>query len=59
MAEDAENLKKGDHVSWQSHGSAATGEVEEKITKDTRKAGRTVRASSDDPQYLVKIRNIW
>jgi hypothetical protein len=28
--------------------------VEKKITKDTEAAGRTVRASSDDPQYEVK-----
>jgi len=45
---------KGDHVSWKSHGGEAVGEVEKKITKDTEAAGRTVRASEDDPQYLVK-----
>ena len=28
--------------------------VEKKITEDTEEAGRTVRASKDDPQYLVK-----
>jgi len=50
----AKDLKKGDHVTWQSHGSEAAGEVEKKITKDTEAAGRTVRASRDDPQYLVK-----
>jgi hypothetical protein len=47
-------IKKGDHVSWQSHGGTAEGIVEEKITKDTEAAGRQVRASKDDPQYLVK-----
>jgi len=45
---------KGDHVSWKSHGGEAVGEVEKKITEDTKAAGRTVRASEDDPQYLVK-----
>ena len=25
-----------------------------KITEDTEEAGRTVRASSDEPQYLVR-----
>jgi hypothetical protein len=50
----AENLKKGDHVSWQSHGGEAEGVVEKRITDDTKAAGRTVRASDDDPQYLVK-----
>jgi Hypervirulence associated proteins TUDOR domain len=49
-----ENLRKGDKVRWNSHGSEAVGEVEEKITEDTEAAGRKVRASPDDPQYLVK-----
>jgi hypothetical protein len=47
-------FKKGDKVSWQSHGSTATGTVERKLTADTEAAGRTVRASKEDPQYLVK-----
>ncbi len=47
-------FKKGDKVSWKSHGGEAVGEVEEKITEDTEAGGRTVRASKDDPQYLVK-----
>jgi len=52
----AENrtFKKGDRVSWRSHGSTAVGVVERKITSDTEAGGRTVRASKDDPQYLVK-----
>jgi len=49
-----EDLKKGDHVTWKSHGGEAEGEVERTITSDTEAAGRTVRASKDDPQYLVK-----
>jgi hypothetical protein len=52
MAE--KRLKKGDRVSWQSHGSTATGTVESRITSDTRAAGRQVRASEDEPQYLVR-----
>ena len=47
-------LKKGDHVTWSSHGGEAEGVVEKKITEDTEEAGRTVRADPDDPQYLVK-----
>ena len=50
----AEKIRKGDQVTWKSHGSEATGKVEEKITDDTEAAGRKVRASRDDPQYLVK-----
>jgi hypothetical protein len=47
-------FKKGDHVSWKSHGGTAEGVVEEKITEDTEAVGRTVRASPDDPQYRVR-----
>lgn len=44
---------KGDKVTWQSHGTTVEGTVEEKITSDTEAAGRTVRASKDEPQYRV------
>ena len=47
-------LGEGDHVTWTSHGSTAEGEVVEEITSDTEAAGRTVRASPDDPQYRVR-----
>ena len=49
----ADKLSKGDHVEWKTHGTTTEGEVEKKITDDTEAAGRTVRASDDDPQYLV------
>ena len=47
-------FEKGDRVTWQSHGGTAEGVVEKKITSDTEAAGRTVRASEDEPQYLVE-----
>jgi hypothetical protein len=47
-------FSKGDKVTWSSHGGEAVGVVEKKITSDTEAAGRQVRASKDDPQYLVK-----
>ena len=50
----AQEFGKGDHVSWKSHGGTAEGTVQRKITDDTEAAGRTVRASEDDPQYEVK-----
>ena len=50
----SEDLKKGDSVTWKSHGGTAEGEVLKKITKDTEAAGRTVRATPDEPQYLVR-----
>ena len=46
--------KKGDRVTWNSHGSTAEGTVVRKITQDTGASGRTVRASEDDPQYEVR-----
>jgi hypothetical protein len=51
----AERFKKGDRVVWSSHGRDDTpGVVERGITSDTEAAGRAVRASDDDPQYLVR-----
>jgi hypothetical protein len=47
-------FNKGDRVAWSSHGGEAVGEVLKKITEDTEEAGRTVRASEDEPQYLVR-----
>jgi hypothetical protein len=50
----ATEFRKGDQVTWNSHGGTAEGEVVRKITEDTELAGRQVRASKDDPQYLVR-----
>ena len=47
-------LEKGDEVTWKSHGGEAVGKVKKKVTSDTEAAGRTVKASKEDPQYLVK-----
>ena len=45
---------KGDHVTWKSHGGTAEGHVVRKITTETEVGGRKVKASKDEPQYLVK-----
>jgi hypothetical protein len=50
----SDQFHKGDRVKWKSHGSTVTGRVEEKITSDTESAGRTVRASKEEPQYRVR-----
>jgi len=50
----ADGFSRGDHVTWNSHGSTAEGTVERKITTDTEASGRTVRASEDEPQYEVR-----
>lgn len=51
----ADDFKKGDKVVWSTHGKDDTpGVVVKKITSETEAGGRTVKASEDDPQYLVK-----
>lgn len=51
------DFTQGDRVTWSSHGSTAHGTVLKKITSDTEAGGRTVRASRDEPQYLVRSDN--
>jgi hypothetical protein len=51
----ADESKPGDKIDWSSHGRDDTpGVVERKITSDTTTAGRKVKASSEEPQYLVR-----
>ncbi len=50
----ADDFKKGDHVEWSTHGTTTEGEVKKKITSETEAGGRTVKASKDEPQYLVE-----
>ncbi len=47
-------FRKGDTVQWQSHGTTVTGTVHREIASDTEAAGRTVRASKEEPQYQVR-----
>ena len=49
-----DDLRKGDHVTWKSHGGEAEGTVKRKITSDTEAGGRKVKASKDEPQYEVE-----
>jgi hypothetical protein len=50
----ADDIEKGDHVSWKSHGSETEGTVKREITTETEAAGRKVKASKDEPQYEVE-----
>jgi hypothetical protein len=47
-------MKRGDKVRWRSHGKTVNGTVVRKITSRTEAAGRTVAASKDEPQFVVK-----
>ena len=49
-----EDPKRGQRVSWRSHGTRVVGTVVRKVTSSTRLAGRTVRASREAPQFLVR-----
>lgn len=46
--------KKGDKVSWQSHGGTAHGTVEKKITGPTTIKGHKVAAAPDNPEFIVR-----
>lgn len=50
----ADELHKGDKVSWKSHGGSAHGEVVKKQTSETEIKGHKVAATKDDPQYIVE-----
>lgn len=50
----SKEFRRGDRVSWKSHGGSAVGTVVKKITERTEAGGRTVDASTDEPQYLVR-----
>ena len=50
----SDDLEKGDHVTWSSHGQEVEGTVKRRITSETEASGRTVKASQDEPQYEVE-----
>ena len=54
MSDDENALRKGDKVTWNSHGNEVHGTVQKTITERTEAAGRTVDASPEDPQYQVR-----
>jgi len=47
-------FKIGDHVEWNSEAGRVRGTIKKKITSRIRFKGYTVRASRDEPQYLIK-----
>ena len=54
MAAMANDLKKGDHVKWDTPQGETEGTVEKKLTAPTKIKSHEVKASKDDPEYLVK-----
>jgi N-methylhydantoinase B/oxoprolinase/acetone carboxylase alpha subunit len=51
---DMTELKKGDKVTWNSHGGTADGKVVKKQTSATTIKGHKVAASKDNPEYIVE-----
>ena len=49
--------KKGDHVTWKSHGSTAHGVVEKKQTSPTTIKGHKVAASPENPEFVGLVRD--
>lgn len=52
----AKQLRKGDKVSWKSHGGVAHGDVVRKITKPTQIKGHKAAASPDNPEFIVETK---
>ena len=50
----AHDFKVGDHVEWNSEAGRVRGTIQEKVTSEIAFKGYTVRASEDEPQYLIK-----
>ena len=50
-------FSNGERVKWSTHGTETTGKVIRKITSETHAGGRHVKASKDEPQYLVESDN--
>lgn len=48
------NFKVGDHVSWNSEAGRVRGTIKKRLTSPTSFKGYTVRASKDEPQYMIK-----
>ncbi len=49
-----DELKKGDEVEWRTSQGKTRGEVKRKLTSRTKVKGHEVKASKEEPQYLVE-----
>ncbi len=47
-------FSKGDRVSWSTSQGRTTGTVKQRLTSSTRIKGHHVKASTDNPEYLVE-----
>ena len=47
-------FKVGDHVEWNSEAGRVRGTIKKKVTSAIKFKTYTVRASKEEPQYLIK-----
>ena len=47
-------FRVGDHVSWNSEAGRVSGTIRKRITAPMRFKSYTVRASKEEPQYLIE-----
>jgi hypothetical protein len=50
----AQEFRQGDTVEWNTPQGKTRGTVKRKLTSDTEVGGQKVKASEDDPRYLVE-----
>jgi len=48
------DFRIGDHVGWNSEAGHVRGTIKKKVTSAIEFKGYTVRASKEEPQYLIK-----
>jgi hypothetical protein len=51
---DDKDLTKGDKVEWNTSQGKTSGEVKQRVTSKTKIKGHEVKASEDNPQYVVE-----
>ncbi len=49
-----DKFKVGDHVEWNSEAGRVRGTIKKKVTSAIKFKTYTVRASKQEPQYLIK-----
>jgi hypothetical protein len=49
----AHDFQVGDHVEWNSEAGRVRGTIKKKVTSPIQFKGYTVRASKEEPQYLI------
>lgn len=47
-------LKPGDSVQWNTPQGTTSGTIKKKVTFETKISGHNVKASEDNPQFIVK-----